>query len=130
MKIPTDAAEQSLDFDALGRRLARLEGEELCVAIAYVHDGQSAVVLGGIEGVAHLISEPELDGLLEHFGGYSLPPGAVREGERAHMLQVGELMLALSSEEFRGASDVESHLNFQVGPVLFNVAVRGGAGNA
>jgi hypothetical protein len=115
----------AIDFDALGERLQRFEGEEVCALLAYVRD-EVAVPWAGGRGRLHVVTEAEVEAQLEHFGGYELPEGIVREGERMHLLEIGELQLALDSEDYHGACDVEGHLSCQVGPMLVNLAIARG----
>lgn len=120
MKVRVQQSQESLDFDDLGRTLELLDGERGRLGVAFKHRGEAAL-LGGIEGTLHLATQGELDAALAETD-YEPPRGAVKRGERAYLLEVGDFAFAISSAEYVGAGYQDRQLTVHVGSLLLSLS--------
>jgi hypothetical protein len=117
MQFPLDTDGSTLTFDALGQTLELHDGDPLRLGIAFTTGDGAGHMLGGVEGVLRLVTQEQLEHALAATS-YRPPEGAVEEGERAHLIEVAGLIIAISSADYVGGSYGERVLKLQVGPVL------------
>jgi hypothetical protein len=123
MRLAQVGTGESIGFEAVGRTLELMDGDQVKVALATLAvwpsngDGQ-AMLVGGATGVLRVLSDDDLVGLPRK----EIAGSAIEPGERAHLIEVADvLMLAVSDVDFVGGSYRDGVLGLQVGPVLIQI---------